>query len=103
MLNITRHILCVCAIAVGFSLPAVAQTDSNGSFDFNKIEVGEDRDWEFKSENESASVQDDLGELQEYSLSDVDDTEVRLIKEDRRWGNVGDTEDYSIETEVYGY
>jgi len=103
MLTTAKNIACVCAIVVGFALPATAQADSSTDFEFNKIEIGEDAGWEFKSENESISVQDDLKKLQEYSISDTEDTDVRLLQENRRWGNRGDVEDYSIETEVYGY
>ena len=102
MLTTAKNIACACAIVAGFSLSVGAQTDPN-TFEFDKIEVGEDTDWEFKSENESVSVQDDLENLKEYSISGSDDSEVRLTEEERRWGNRGDGREYSIETEVYDY
>ena len=103
MLTIAKNIAYACAIVVGLSLSVRAQTEPNTSFEFDKIEVGEDTGWEFESKNESISVQDDLKDLQEYSISGSEDTDVRLVEEERRWGNRGDGRDYSIETDVYGY
>lgn len=103
MLTTVKSIACAWAIVAGFSLSVVAQADPNASFEFDKIEVGEETGWEFKSENEPISVQDDLKDIQEYSLSDSEDNDVQLLREERRWGNRGDVRDYSIETEVYGY
>jgi len=105
MLTIARKIVyaCACAIAVGFSFPLAAQTEPSTTPEFGTIEVGEDRGWEFKSENESISIEDDLGDLQDYSISDSEDSDVRLIEENRRWNNRGNTKDYSIETEIYDY
>lgn len=111
MLNTVKnilHILPIGAIALGLvtvnlSSSANAQTNTSDGFEFDKIEVGEDSGWDFKSENETISVQDDLQELKQYSISDSEDTDVRLVEEERRWGNQGDAEDYSIKTDVYSY
>ena len=85
------------------SYSANAQTSTSDSFEFDKIELGEDRNWNFQSENESTSIQDDIRELKQYNISDTEDTGVRLIEEDRRWDNRGDAEDYLIKTDVYNY
>jgi len=108
MLNAAKNIVYAGAIALGLvtisvSLTANAQTDTSDSFEFEKIEVGEDSNWSFSSENEETSVQDDLKDLKQYSISEPNDSGVRLVEEDRRWGNRGNAEDYLIKTDVYNY
>lgn len=68
------------------------------------IEAGTNTSWNFTSEDESRSVRDEIKELGDYSLSDSDaEVDVRLVEEERRWGNWGNVEDYSIQTEFYEY
>lgn len=107
-------------IVVNFStLSANAQSTTAESFNFEEISAGDESDWNFPSENETVSIQDDLQELEEYDISEVDNLDVRLIQKNRRrlrngrWGNRGDrqyyyTEDrffphYYIENRFYNY
>ena len=107
MLSTVRNMAIAWGIVGGFFLAAtansIAQTEPSQSLEFERIQVGEDTDWEFKGENESISVEDDLEQLQDYSISGSEESDVRLTESERRWGNRGDAEDYTIETEVYGY
>ena len=111
MLSIYQKIICFCAItsssvlASTYSLPLHAQTSTvDGSSILEGVETGEDLDWSFTSEDEPISVKDDIKELEDYSLSGSDsETDLELIEEERKWGNRGDVEDYSVEVEVYDY
>ena len=88
-----------------YSLPLNAQGNiSKDGSSLENIEVDENLNWGFTSEDESVSVQDDLRELETYSISDEDDgTDLRLSEEDSRWGNRGDVDDYTFDVEVYDY
>jgi hypothetical protein len=88
-----------------YSLPLNAQGNitKDGS-SLENIEADENLNWGFTSEDESISVQDDLRELETYSISDEDDgTNLRLTEENSRWGNRGDVDDYTFDVEVYDY
>lgn len=107
MLDNSKNIIQFSTIALGLIaissfFPANAQADTS-DFQFDKIEVEEDAAWSFNSEDEATSVEDDLQELKEYSISKPDDSDVRLVDEDRLWGNRGNVEDYSLETDIYNY
>ncbi|MDJ0636923.1 MAG: hypothetical protein QNJ34_27340 [Xenococcaceae cyanobacterium MO_188.B29] len=95
------------AIALGailstYSLPLNAQTNTS-EYDFLKDNTTEANiDWNFSSEEESISIKDDLKELGEYSISEPD-SDTEIVEEEQKWGNRGDVEDFSIETEVYDH
>lgn len=106
---ISSNILCRRAIAAFtiaaiYGLPLAAQTNPSEEF-FQDIQVGENTNWNFTSEDETISIQDNLKQLREYNISDSDpDLDIQLEEEDRRWGNnIGGPEEYSIETEIYDY
>ena len=110
MLFITKTTLRWSAIALGLmaanvGLPLQAQTQSeiSESISFEDIEAGNDGSWNFSSEDETVSIEDNLQELGEYDISTPYDSELRLTEEERRWGNTGDRPDYTLETEVYNY
>ena len=96
------------AIALGiivvnfFTLPANAQTDTSESFNFEEIGIGENADWNFTSENETISIEDEIENLEEFDISDSNDPDTRLI-EKRGWGNRGARPEYSVETTIYDY
>lgn len=104
--NTIKKTIQISAVALGLlavnSAVSNAQADTSESFEFDKLEV-EENNWNYGGENESISVKDDLQELNEYDVSDVEESDVRIIEEDRRWGNRGDVEDYKIKTNVYDY
>ena len=109
MFNISLKVIGLLAIAVGtlltitYGLPLNAQTRITKSNPEN-WELREKTDWTFSSENESISIQDDLEELEEYSIAEPNtETDLEISEENRRWGNRGDVENYSIEVEVYDY
>ncbi|MBE9045065.1 hypothetical protein IQ255_11730 [Pleurocapsales cyanobacterium LEGE 10410] len=110
MLTILNNIVPLRAIAFGFtlatiySLPLVAQTDTPEDL-FEDIQAGENATWNFTSEEETLSIENNLEELGEYSISNSElDTNIELKEENRRWGNnLGGPEEYSIETEIYDY
>lgn len=100
------------AIGLGFiianvcSSPLNAQTTTLKDDMFQNIEAG-DEGWNFISEEETKSIQDNLNQLEDYSIMNSNfDSDFRLVEEDRRWQNQGDRPnypDYSLETEVYDY
>ena len=98
------------AIALGLiflnlnGLSLNAQTNTSEYSFLEDIEAGVNVDWHFPSENESISVKDDIKELEGYSISESDpEADVQIIEENRRWGNRGDVEDFSLEAEFYDY
>lgn len=104
------------AIALGittanYSLPLNAQTDSSKEFSFEDIQAGKDGSWNFSSEDETISIQDNLRQLnqevkaKEYDISYPYDSDLRLIEEERRWDNTntGNQPDYILETDIYDY
>ena len=104
------------AIALGittanYSLPLNAQTDSSEEFSFEDIQAGKDGSWNFSSEDETISIQDNLRQLnqevkaKEYDISYPYDSDLRLIEEERRWDNTntGNRPDYILETDIYDY
>jgi len=88
---------------------ANAQSRTADSFNFDKITVGNESNWNFSSEDETVSIRDNLQNLREYDLSNIENFDLRLIRERRRrlgikrWGNKGDRSYYSIEDGVYPY
>ena len=97
-------------IVINFStLSANAQSRTADSFNFDEISVGDESNWNFSSENETVSIQDNLKELREYDISDRENFDVRLIRERRRrlgiknWGNRGYRNYYSIENGIFPY
>ncbi|MEL7418594.1 MAG: hypothetical protein AAGK10_08460 [Cyanobacteria bacterium J06555_3] len=104
-----RQALGISAIAFGLmftnAVAVNAQTKTSDSFEFEQLQTGEDVNWSFSSEAETISIQDNLQQLTELSISDSNDSDVRLVDENdsRVWGNRGDKEAYSFEAEVYNY
>ena len=93
-------------IFLSFSNISLNAQENTSEYPFlEDIEAGTDLDWSFSSEDESASVRDDIKQLEEYSISESDELEsdFQLIEEEPKWGNRGDVEDYSIEAEIYDY
>lgn len=92
------------SFSLGVPLSLNAQTTSE-NISFEDIEAGNDGSWNFSSENETISIQDNLQELREYDISTPYDSEVELVEKDPRWGwdNRGSRPDYTLETEVYNY
>ena len=96
-------------IAINSAMPANAQSRTADSFNFDEISVGEENNWNFSSEDETVSIRDNLQQLREYDLSDIENFDVRLIRERRRrlgikrWGNRGDRSYYSIDDGFYPY
>ena len=92
-----------------FTLPSNAQSRTADSFNFDEISVGDDRNWNFSSEDETVSIRNNLKQLREYDISGTENFDVRLIRERRRelgirrWGNQGDRPYYSIEDGIYPY
>ena len=108
MLTTAKSAIQLSAIALGIvivncsMLPTNAQTNTTDDFNFEEIGL-EESNWTFESENETISVQDDIERLEEYGISDLNDSDVRLIEEDRRAGNKRGRSYYSIEADVYNY
>lgn len=87
-----------------YSLPLNAQTNTSEYDVLNNIEIEENIDWTFSSEDESISIKDDLKELGDYSISESElEEDLELTEEEPKWGNRGDVEDLSIEAEIYDY
>jgi hypothetical protein len=87
-----------------YSLPLNAQTNTTQYKFLQNIEVGKDMNWDFKSEDETASLKDKIKKLGDYNLSPSDsDLDVELLETEPKWGNRGDVEDRSIKAEVYHY
>ena len=100
--NVVKLSVIVGLIAFNSTL-SNAQTSSSESFEFERLEVGEETNWGFSSEDETTSVRDDIKELKDYSISDSDDSNVRITDEAPRWNNRGELEDFSIDADVYEY
>lgn len=107
MLNNQTIIGCLISIfgltATILTFPANAQTERSQYSFLEGIEAGKDSGWQFSSTSESLSVKDDIKNLEEYSVSESDVTDIELEAEsnegiNRRW-----TKDYSVEAEVYDY
>ncbi|GAB4523174.1 MAG: hypothetical protein Tsb0014_00470 [Pleurocapsa sp.] len=87
-----------------YSLPLNAQTNTTQYEFLQNIEAGKDMNWGFSSEDETASLKDEIKKLGDYDLSASDtDLDVELLETEPKWGNRGDVEDHSIEAEVYDY
>lgn len=93
------------SFSVSVPLSVNAQSTTSESIPFEDIEAGQDGSWNFSSEDETISIQDNLQELREYDISTPYDSEVELVEKDPRWGwdNRGSRPDYTLETEVYDY
>ena len=87
------------------SSPLNAQTRNFNDTMFQNIEAGKDG-WNFVSEEETKSIQDNLNQLEDYSIMNSSDSDLRLVEEDPRWRQQGERPnypDYSLETDVYDY
>ena len=105
MLTIARNVVRLSAIALGLiALTSSVNAQTNNSdFKFEPIEVGEETNWGFSSEDESPSIKDDIKELEDYSISNTDDTDIRITDEAPRRGNRGELEDFSIDADLFEY
>ena len=90
-------------VSLPLSLNAQTTTSTSDEISFEDIEAGEEGSWNFSSEDETVSIEDNLKELREYDISSPYDSEVELTEEKRRWGNTGYPRDYTLETEIYDY
>ena len=102
-------------IVVNFPiLPSNAQSTTADSFNFEDISAGEESNWNFSSEDETASMRDNLKELGEYNISGSENFDVRLIEGSRRGANKNDRPNYyyienrvdpyyTIKTRVFDY
>ena len=93
-------------VANVYSSPIHAQTRTLNNTMFDNIEAGEEG-WNFISEEETISIQDNLNQLEDYSIINSNsDSDLRLIEQNRRWSKQGERPnypDYSLETDVYDY
>ena len=93
-------------IVINYSLPLNAQTRTSNKTMFENIEAGEEG-WNFISEEETISIQDNLNQLEDYSIYNSEfDSDIRLIEENQRWLDGGERPnypDYSLETDIYDY
>jgi hypothetical protein len=111
MLQLPTKLLGAIAIALGttlaitYNLPLNAQSDRLGNnISREGITPNRNFNWSFSSENESISLQDNLQELREYSISESDvEADSKLTENTQKWGNRGDVEDRSFKVEVYDY
>lgn len=105
---IYSSIIALGIIVVNLPIPSNAQSTTADSFNFDEISAGDESSWNFSSEDETASIQDNLKELREYDVSGVENFDVRLIQRNRRRlgnrrrGNRGDRY-YSIENRIFPY
>ena len=91
-------------IAVSFAtLPTKAQSNTSESFNFEQIDVEEEIEFDFLGENETISVEDELQNLEEYSISESDDFDGKLIEENKNRANKGAQPRYRVNTEIYSY
>ena len=109
MSSISFKIMRIQAIALGalitiiYSLPLMAQTNTTEA-NIEDWQINSDTKWNFSSDDESASIKDELNQLREYNSSQPNmERDVELLQENHKWGNQGDVEDYSLETDVYNY
>lgn len=119
MLTTTRAAMRLSAIGIGIivinfpTLPIRAQSTTAESFNFEEISVGGEDNWDFPSENETASIRDELQQLGEYNISGAENFDLKLIQRNRRGGirsnrpnyfiENGVAPYYSIKTRIYGY
>lgn len=111
----TAKIMSTGAIVLGIivanfsTLPARAQSRTADSFNFDELSAGGKGNWNFTSEDETASIRDNLQELGEYDISVREDFNIRAIRANRRrlgsrsWANKGDRPDYFVDYEFYPY
>lgn len=112
MLTTAKSAIYTSAVALGIIVvnlptsPSNAQSTTADSFNFEEISAGGKGSWNFSSEDETASILDNLGQLKEYDISGVENFDVRSIQRknwrNRRGGNQGDRY-YSIENRVFPY
>ena len=105
MLIIARNVVKLSAIALGLiALTSSVNAQTNNSdFKFEPIEVGEETNWSFSSEDETTSIKDDIKELKDYSISDTEDSDIRITDEEPRFDNRGELEDFSIDADLFEY
>lgn len=110
MLTTAKSAIHLSAVALGIIvvnlsiLPSNAQSTTADSFNFDKISAGGKGSWSFSSEDETASIRDDLKQLKEYDISGVENFDIRAIQRrnwrNRRGGNQGDRY-YYIENRIF--
>ena len=114
MLTITKaaiHLSAIALINIGTNLqiPTNAQSRTADSFNFDEITAGGKGNWNFSSEDETVSIQNNLNQLRKYDISVNENYDIRVIRENRRrlgikrWGNRGDRSYYSIDDGLYPY
>lgn len=110
MLTTAKTAMHLSAIAIGIViinfpiLQTNAQSTTADSFNFEAISVGEGSSWNFSSKDETASLQDEIQNLGEYSISsDADNFNVRLVQENRVFPNRTNRPYYYIENRIAPY
>ncbi len=112
MLTTAKSAIHLSAIALGIivvnlsTLPSNAQSTTADSFNFDELSAGGKGSWSFSSKDETASIQDNLKQLNEYDISGVENFDVRSIQRrnwrNQRGGNQGDRY-YYIENRIFPY
>ena len=112
MLTTAKGAIHKSAIALGIivvnllTLPSNAQSTTADSFKFEDLSAGGKGNWSFSSESETASIRNNLKQLNEYDISGVENFDVRSIQRrnwrNRRGGNQGDRY-YYIENRIFPY
>lgn len=112
-MSITASIMYTGALSLGiivagfFTLPVHSQSKTADSFNFDELSAGGKGNWNFSSEDETVSIQNNLKQLKEYDISGRENFDIRLIRERRRrlgikrWGNRGDRPYYSVEDRIF--
>ena len=105
----TRVARSLSAIAIGISiinfpmLKTNAQSTTADSFNFEEISIGDDSGWNFSSEDETASLRDEIQNLGEYNISDTNNFNVKLVQENPAWANKTGRPYYYIENRIAPY
>lgn len=109
MVNTAKAAMRLGTIAIGLfvvNLPTAqtnAQSTTADSFNFEEISIGDETSWNFSSEDETASLRDEIQNLGEYSISDADNFNVRLVQKNRTWADKNLPPYYYIENRIAPY
>ena len=101
-LGIFTAIALTVTIAPMLNFPANAQTDAEPN-NLENIEAGTNSEWSFSGTSESLSIEDEVGNLQNYSIQNSELNDLKLTEESRRRDSDRGIKDYGVEAEVYNY
>ena len=108
--KVSTGVMVLNIIVAGLSAPTVrAQSKTADSFNFDELSAGGIDNWNFSSEAETISIQNNLQELREYDVSGrrKKRLNIRQIRENswrfgaKGWVNRGDRPYYSLGNEFY--